>query len=117
MVLSFSRVSGLHSMKRYRATRLKLTDTAASDLRRLRMTPGDLDLIIAFGRALDGANLKLIVFTADQCPPQKRPQKLDGVIVIIDTRGNEICALCQDLLEVIEWRNQRHDGLPHSATE
>jgi hypothetical protein len=95
-------------MKRFRVTKLKLTNAATTDLQRLRLTPGDFDLILTLGQKLDCANLSLRVFEAAQFSPNKPLQKLDGVILVINTRSHEVVAVCKDLLEVIQWSNH-HD--------
>ena len=89
-------------MKRLRVTKLKLTNAAATDLQRLRLTPGDFDLVLSLGQKLDCANLSLRVFEAAQFSPNKRLQKLDGTILVINTRSHEVVAVCKNLLEVIQ---------------
>ena len=94
-------------MKRLRVTKFKLADTAANDLRRLRLTPSDFDLMLSFGQKLDCINLSLRVFEASQFSPNKRLRKLDGLILVINTSSNEVVAICKDLLEVIQ-RSKPH---------
>jgi hypothetical protein len=95
-------------MKRFRATKLKLANTAANDLRRLRLTTGDFDLILAHSHKLDCANLDFRVFEAAQFSPNDRLRKLDGIFLVINTRNNEVVAICKNLLEVIQ-RSKPHD--------
>ena len=95
-------------MKRLRVTKLKLTDAAAGDLERLRLIPGDFDLLLSLGHKLDCANLSLRVFEAAQFPSNKRLRKLDGLILVINRSSNEVVAICQTLLEVIQ-RSKAYD--------
>jgi hypothetical protein len=95
-------------MKRLRVTKLKLSNAATNDLQRLRLTPADFDLVLSLGQKLDCADLSLRVFEAAQFSPNKRLQKLDGLILVIHTRSHEVVAICKDLLEVIQ-RSKPHD--------
>jgi hypothetical protein len=95
-------------MKRLRVTKLKLTKAADDDLQRLRLTPGDFDLLLALGQRFDCARLSLRVFEAAQISSTKRLQKLDGLILVIDTHRDEVIAICKNLLEVIQ-RSKPHD--------
>lgn len=87
--------------KRLKVTRLKFKAQLAKDLAHLRLKPGDLDLVLAYGRKLDGKNLVLRVFDASQFPTHEHLQKLDGIIVII--MAGEIVAACKTLTDVNQW--------------
>ena len=95
-------------MKRLHVTKFKLANAAANDLQRLRLTPGDFDLMLSLGHKLDCVSISLRVFEAALFSPNKRLRKLDGLILVINTSTNEVVAICKDLLEVIQ-RSKHHE--------
>jgi hypothetical protein len=95
-------------MKRFRITKLRMTSAATTDMQRLRLTSGDFHMILSLGQKLDCANLSLRVLDAARFSPNKRLKKLEGIILVINTKSDEVVAICKDLLEVIQ-RSNHHD--------
>ena len=85
-----------------------MSGSATTDLARLRLSPADFHLILSLAQKLDCADLCLYVLDAARLPPNKRFQKLDGLILVINTKKDEVAAICKDLLEVIQ-RSKHHD--------
>jgi hypothetical protein len=80
-------------MKHMKVTKLKLAPKALRQLDDLRLSQGDLHLILCFGRRLKRAAIALRIFEADCLSPNKRLERLSGITLILaDDLIVEVCA-------------------------